>query len=365
MNILLARIVDKIIDATSKDALTSNEISVYIRLAMLQEKSSNYVQGIYWKEIADYLQISKSGYYFVLQELERKGYIERVKVNRMDTDIIMKDHELSNIVRNIENGTNSEKYIKLNTNVFNDKKFYDLKANEKRLVLIYVKRYMPDSNGNKFFFEPGNEFADYKKILGVDVSAIKKYYKNIKQWVSVSGDVIINNRVKHIVTLLKGAVETPTRTMTQSGEKRSVKKYAEFDSHEHIIRTYCRREKVVFDLQNLSDTASLINQYKKKFRNASEDIITYVKSAIMTSMEETIELSSKVVNKILSNISKKYETENQDDKAPEGTYNDDRNKESGRKNRYSNLDQRKYNYESLEKELLGINPDVDNLITEF
>ncbi|MBA4688594.1 MAG: MarR family transcriptional regulator [Candidatus Galacturonibacter soehngenii] len=386
MNLMLATKLDQILDVKSENSLTSNEINVYLRLFKMQNKD-NYIQGVYWREIVDYLNISKSGYYYSITELERKGYIERVKLNRMDTDIIVKDHDLKTLLTNLKNKTNHEKYINLNMNVFNDKEFYKLKANEKRLILLLIKR-LTGQNEGKLSYNPGNEFEVYAKELGVDklpegvdeknnpYRCIKKYFNNIRKWIHVSDDIIINGKVKHIVTLLKNTTKLPKRLFTQSRGLKETNIYAEYDCQEHILKTFLRRNKIQYDDQNLADTTWLIRQYKNRFKRTTEDIYTYIKSAIFTSLEETVELTSQVVHKILINIANRVnvmaseETSNVNSEQPKNS----NIKERKVNNRFNNFAQRDYDYDKLEKILLSgskeeaedLFPDVDfdNLIKE-
>lgn len=380
MNILLTKILDQILDTKSENAQTSNEMNVYLRLIMMRN-NDNYVQGVYWKELVDFLKISKSGYYHCIIELERKGYIKRVKLNRMDTDIIIEDNDLKNFLINLENRENHDQYINLNMSIFNEIEFYQLKANEKRLIFHFLRR-CTNQNQGKISYNPGEEFEIYAKRLGVDklpegkkkedneYRCIKKYFKHIKKWIQVSDDIYVNGKPKHIVSILKKTTAIPKKLFTQNGELREANIYAEYDCQEHILKTFLRRNKIQYDAQNLADTTWLIKQYKKRFKSASEDIYTYIKGAILTSLEETLELTSKVVNKILSNISNKInETPVKEAAtAPEpNTYN--KYKKPAGKNKFNNFNQREYDYNKLEKELLGIkddpDPDIENLIPEF
>lgn len=383
MNLMLATKLDQILDVKSNESLTSNEINVYLRLFKMQNKD-NYVQGVHWRELVNFLKISKSGYYYSIVELENKGYIKREKLNRMDTDIIIQDHDLNGLISNLEKSQNHDKYINLNMNVFNDKEFYKLKANEKRLILLFIKR-LTGQNDGKLFYDPGNEFEVYAKELGVDklpegvdkkdnpYRCIKKYFNNIKQWIQVSDDIVINGKVKHIVTLLKGTTNMPKRLFTQSRGLKEKNIYAEYDCQEHILKTFLRRNKIEYNDQNLADTTWLIRQYKNRFKNAKEDIYSYIKSSIFTSLEDTIELTSQVVHKILINILNKIDNKpaEEEETAPKKPYSTYSNyKKPTGNNKFNNFDQRNYDYNKLEKQLLGIDdneldPEVENLIPEF
>lgn len=342
MNILTADLADKIIDNSSIDSLTGNEISVLL-LLLKRQSIDGYCEGIYWKEISEFLEISKSGFYHVINELQRKGFLEKNKNDRSDTDIILK-HDLTALKEDLRNKNNHVKYIKLNINMLEDKEFYRLKANEKRLALILLKRYT-NSNDGKLFYIPGEEVNSYIDILNVEARSIKSYYGSLKKWIAVSNERVVNNKLKRIVTILKTTMQQPKKFFTEKGRLKETSEYSEYKAHEQIIKTFCRRNKIYYTKQNLADTASLIKQYRNR-AGSEETVLTYLKRAIINSINETLELSSKVVNSILGNIIK---LDKKDSVISENTslqtYNNS--------NRYSNLEQRQYDYDKLEKEFLN------------
>lgn len=361
MNKLKATLLERILDVESKNALTNNEISVFISLVKIQNVEG-YVQGVYWKDIAGLLKISKSGYYHALQELEKKGFIERNKSDRTDMDITIKDHDLSNLIENLNNNCNKEQYINLNKYIFHDIGFYKLKANEKKLILLLIKR-CNETNDGKLFYNPGEELAVYAKKLNTTKWYVKKYFENISKWISLSDDRVVQGGLKRIISIKKGGMEQPKKVFIKdNGKLIESKKAAEYDGNEHIIKSFCRRKKIFFNEQNLVDTTALITQYKYKLKKGCYDIYTYVKNAILTSLEETIELNSIVINKILSNIYKLLENQQlKEDKsepeAPNNTYGTTY-KQPASKNKFNNFNQRNYNFEELEKELLQLDKEL-------
>jgi len=365
--------MEQVLDV-SNNAQTSNEMNVYFRLVKMRNRD-NYVQGVHWKDIVDFLKISKSGYYHSIVELEKKGYIKRLKLNRYDTDIIIIDDEFQTMVKNIESNTNHDQYINLNMKIFNDKEFYNLKANEKRFILHLLKRYTPQNKG-KIKYNPGEELEVYAEYLKVDrlpegeekknnaYRCIKKYYKHIKKWISVSPDILVNGEVKRFVTILQGTIDLSRRCFTQSGKLKESNIYAEYDCQEHILKTFLRRSKINYDDQNLADTAWLVRQYKNRLKKSGRDIYDYVKEAILMSLDNCFELTSKAVNNILSNICEKIDKKAAEKKeaSTEALPTLPAKEKKSKNSRFNNLDQREYDYELLEKQLLNFG---SNEITEF
>lgn len=182
MSLLTPNLLKRILDVGDR-SLTSKEISAIILLAKIQD-DKGYCFGVYWQHISEYGSISKSGYYHVIKELESKKFIRQDESHNICMNIYVLDNNIESL------SSEDDKYIDLNLFVFDDKEFYKLKANEKRLLLHLIL----DSKDENTFTDINNVYElyrKYSKLLNTKEKCVSKYFTSIEKWVKIKANSFI------------------------------------------------------------------------------------------------------------------------------------------------------------------------------
>lgn len=277
----------------SDTSLTAKEIDFLIFLCKTNDNNGT-CRGVYYKDIVSELLCSKDKFYKMLKGLSDKGYIIYKKNHSTDVDITIIGNNFI-----VDGEPIYRDYMSLNYKVFYDNKFLKLKAGAKRLLLDLCKRTLSGQK-NKLWFIPYNEYKIYSEKLGVSKRVVKDYFNNIRNWVQVAHNIYSDGKEYDVITFLASALNSPQIITKEHGKSQSRKMYEEHSFYIHYIKTFCRRKKIKYNIENLYNTAVLIKQYINKAKENGKSIFNLITKAINT-LHDNI-LNSISVHKIIKNF---------------------------------------------------------------
>ena len=123
MQKLSSELVKRILGA----GLTQAELANLLQIGRIQDDSGR-VRGLSYKYTCEILKKCNQTFYNAKEGLEKKGFIQTKKDNRLDIDVYI----LNN---NFYDKDFSKGYIDLQMKLFDDEDFYKLSANEMALAL--------------------------------------------------------------------------------------------------------------------------------------------------------------------------------------------------------------------------------------
>lgn len=286
MNKIKYDLIHRIYNDTS---LTNDELNMIIYLAKNAD-DFGCVEGMYYKECAKELSVCHSQFYNVLNSLQKKGYIQKNKEYNSDINVYLYGNEFIEPDDNCEPVAVYKNYLNLNMAIFEDKEFYGLKVNAKKLLIALLVKSVNDKarrqkNGKhmvktylKIFHVPANQYSIYAEKLHVTKRMIKRYFKDIKKWLSTYNDSIYTE--KDIITIQECAAKKPEVLVSERGKTVCRKKTDRFDSDLTYVKMLCRRNEVESDNVSLLDAAQLISQYENKAREIGQNIRSIMERAV-------------------------------------------------------------------------------------
>lgn len=217
--------------------LTHKEMDFFLFIARFQD-IYGFVPGVHNRNVCKRAGMCKQTFYVAMRSLERKGIISCRKNPQHDYDIWILDNDFS------YPGAFREGYINLHRQVFRQKYFLKLKANEKYLLMELLKR----THENSSSYQVGTQkfYKTFCEMLGVTKRVIRAYLHSLRKFFSVG----IKNG-KYFITYLHSVFN------------REEKKGVEEQEFEHYVAVQCRRAKLAYTAEALAGTARLIKQYRR------------------------------------------------------------------------------------------------------
>lgn len=230
------------------DNLTRAEMNIFLLFVRYQDPSG-LVVGVYYKNICEELGIrSKQTFYSALASLQRKGLIRCSRSWKGDYDITV----IGNACWSREENA---PYINMNRRLFRSKEFYRMKANEKYLLLDFMRSTA--QNRGKRVLGMKELYARYCKILHVTERILQKYLHTLKKYFQI----FIKGRNYHIIFRGGENFKEPIR---EHKGKRGIYKLpypAAEQQRDYIGDVFLRRSKIPHGAPETTDVAELIKQY--------------------------------------------------------------------------------------------------------
>jgi len=258
-------ILDKLIESN----VTSTEIDFLIYVSRYQN-DSGIARGIYYKDLCSELGISFQSFYDLKASLSTKGIIKAEKHSYFDWDIEILDNDFSNVDYEEvdENGKKKVKYINTNHNIFYQKEFYGLKANEKILAMDFMKNCLSGYGSHDIGTQ--NFYDKYTNLLGVTKRMLQSYMQALKCFFSIG----IKDK-KYWITPL-------ANVRRKFGAKTEIETY-----RGHIGEIICRRSKIkTVKEQEKKDTVDLLKQYLKSVNGQIDKLEDLLFIAVQKSIEK-------------------------------------------------------------------------------
>ncbi len=246
MRKLKAEIIDKLIAARA----TGAEIDFVIWLSHYQNEEG-LVRGVYYRDAASELRMSYQTFYNVKRSLEEKGVIAVEKDERYhgDWDIRIVGNDFSG--EDLAPGKPAHNYLSTGNDVFYSREFYEMKANEKLMTMLYIK--IAAAGSPSYHIGTGKFFDKYTRLFGVGKRTLQNYLTGIKRFFAVG----VKDREYWI---------NPLRRKTGKGCASTDKA----ERAKQVARGLCRRFKLEEAQKAYQDLKELVEQYTYQVGRAAD-----------------------------------------------------------------------------------------------
>ena len=253
------------------NSLTNKEVDFILYVARYQD-DYGCIRGMYYRDVCKNADMCKQTFYDTLRSLQAQGIITYSRVNQ-DYDITILDNDFS------YPGAYHEGYINVSRQVFHTRRFHELKAKEKLLLLHFMK--ITHSASGSYQIGTGKLYTKYTQLLGVTKRVLRGYLHSLKKFFAIGikdGKYFIS----YLRTVFNDRVEV-----------------SETDQYmRHLVRVSCRRAKIKdFVPAAVKDVVTIMKQYRKEAQESSigKSIFEIVDDCICQAKE----LNSKYIHKLV------------------------------------------------------------------
>ena len=234
-----------VLEKMIKANVTSKEIDFLLYIARFQNEYG-IIQGIYYRDIMDYIHVSHQTFYDCKKSLEEKGIIECVKNSYYDWDIVILDNNFKG-KENYGRG-----YVSLHNDMVRSIEFMELKAGAKLMALWLMREwqiYRKKTGSNSYQINKQTLLKKFTELMHISSRVIRRYLGMLTPWISI----YLEKGEKYYITFQKNAVIAPGSD-SENGELR-----------EHDIRVGCRRNRIK-DIGNREkkDLITVLTQHNKQ-----------------------------------------------------------------------------------------------------
>lgn len=238
-----AKISYSIIEKMLEDSITSNEISVLIWLALYQDEYGRTF-NVKYKDVCKDMIVSFQGYYDCVNGLEEKGYVRTIARNYTSGwDIEILNNSF------VSREDDKKRYLNINRDVFFEKNFLDLKANEKKILMKVIMEYRPERD---YYIN----ITQIGKWIGIEnMQLLRSYIEKIKIFFRI-GYKKKYNKDKKIIIFQR--YNKDTETLYEN-------KTIFYHYTKSRLRALLRQYKVQYIGNEMDDLIKLVYQYKENF----------------------------------------------------------------------------------------------------
>ena len=265
------------------NTLSAKEMDLLLYAVERQNQRTGCVNGIYYRDVMKHTGMCKQSFYNALKGLCRKGIIAITRRTGMDYDI--------RIIGNVfpDKQSYHEGYVKLNRKAFTTRRFKELKAHEKYLLLEFMKG--THENGHSIRIGVQKLREKFQKILGVSERVLRGYLHSLRAFFSIG----IKDGMYYI-TYLHSVFADNMFTKSE---------YRHWLDHE--VETECRRNHISCeDEKEIADTSEIMHTYCGWLPGGRDAVVTLILRSIAKSAEgverKKRRLSAKYVHKLLKEM---------------------------------------------------------------
>ena len=255
-------------------SLTNREIDFFMFIVRYQEDHGQ-VPGVYYRDVCQALGICKQTFYNTLQSLKEKGVITYTRSERdHDYDIMILDNDFS------YPESYHEGYVNVSRQIFHTKRFRELKAKEKVLLLLFLR--ITHDNNSSYQIGTNKFYSKYMGLLGVVKRVLQGYLHSLRKFFAIG----IKDG-KYFITYL-ASVFNPRLQESENTQKQC-----------YFVKVNCRRSKIKkVEEEEIKSTADLINQYRSYAAESGQNIADLLCSCIYrsTAGKKDTYLSAKTVH---------------------------------------------------------------------
>ena len=252
------------------NSLTNKEVDFILYVARYQD-DYGCIRGMYYRDVCENADMCKQTFYDTLRSLQAQGIITYSRVNQ-DYDITILDNDFS------YPGAYHEGYINVSRQVFHTRRFHELKAKEKLLLLHFMK--ITHSASGSYQIGTGKLYTKYMQLLGVTKRVLRGYLHSLKKFFAIGikdGKYFIS----YLRTVFNDRVEV-----------------SETDQYmRHLVGVSCRRAKIKNCAPAaVKDVVTIMKQYRKE---AQESISRSIFEIVDDCICQAKELNSKYIHKLV------------------------------------------------------------------
>lgn len=278
---VLQKLKNSVLDKMLQVHLTKAEVDVILEISHYQDDAGR-IYGVYYKDVCEAIGISYETFYVTIRSLSDKELIRLQKDFRGDWDIIIIGNDFS-YPEALKEG-----YISTGHDIFYNKAFKKLKANEKLLAMQFIKI---GGAGKHYHIGVNLLYEKYAALLQVTKRTIQVYLGRLREFFSIG----IKDKM-YWITPLKSVFKYNAPTDSYS--------YAE-----HLVKTACRRNKVICSEQRKKDMLQLIRQYMGELLDRTSQVFLHAVSGSLEKGNKNIsdkrkwnrEINPKFVHKLIRN----------------------------------------------------------------
>lgn len=271
----------KLLSQPNMAKLNKVEMDTLLELVKNQNESGR-INGVHYRDICAATGIAKQSFYNALYGLKIKDIISFEKdANNGFYNVLVKYNDFSNGHDSFKQG-----YINLQRKVFHQKAFKKLKAHEKYLVFILLKR--THENRSSFKMIPKNLYDKYCKLFNVTKRVVRSYLHSVRKFFSI-GIVKGLYYITYKHSVFKPKLDKPERYYKDRAYINSVTKKLK-------IRGFTEHE--------LDQVTELMHQYRNMCKESGTSIETVMLNAIYHSSKDKTQhqrnLDYKYINKLIN-----------------------------------------------------------------
>lgn len=230
--------------------LKSTEMNFLLFVARFQNLKGEII-GVHHSMVSKGTGMCKQSFYTAMRGLEEKGLIAVRKRSAIDYDIVILDNDFS------YDGAWKEGYVNLHRKVFHQKRFQQMKAHEKYMLMYFLKITHKGSGsywiGTKTFYEK------FKNELHVSYRVIRSYLHKLRYFFSVG----IKRGLYYI-------------TYKSSIFEQKAEKGVEDTELEAFVEAWCRRLKVKsLTPDQIHDVSWLYKQYRPTLQSMGMNLLHF------------------------------------------------------------------------------------------
>lgn len=250
--------------------LTQAELANLLQMCRIQD-SAGRIRGLSYKYTSEILNKCNQTFYNAKAGLEKKGFIQTSKDNRLDIDVKIENNSF--LDKDFSKG-----YIDLQMKIFDDEKFYKLSANEMAMALDLLRMRYNDETAKQG--KPTKEFIEtYMKAFKVTDRTVRRYLQHLRTYFYINC-----HDYKYFFKL-----KDKWKRDEKAGRPVEEEKY-----RRHIAEAACKRARVINQTEDvIKDLKELVQQYTKAAREVNKDIAALVIDAVAESIVRANELIPK------------------------------------------------------------------------
>lgn len=252
--------------------LTSKEVNFILYVAQYQNEFGE-VQGVYYKDICEHINISYQGFYDCLSSLKEKNIITCEKNSYYDWDITILDNSF------VGKENYGRGYISVHYAMLQDKKFLKLRAKAKLMALWLLREWLicrKKSGSDSYQLLKETFLGKFKELLNIGPRMARAYMGSLAPFLGI----YLEDGRKYFLTFKKSAVDNGF-----SQENTELR--------EHALQVACRRNRVKLpDGDKKKDIHQILSQHHPYIKRMREFNLA--------------EIVAKSLKKINQNVKNKY-----------------------------------------------------------
>lgn len=246
--------------------LTTVEMDFFLYIAKYQRRNG-LVCGVHNQEVCRCTGMCKQSFYTAMRGLQQKGIIRVWKNSDIDYDILILDNDFSD-PSSFEKGC--EGYIDLHRKVFHKKRFKNLKAKEKWMLLYFL--HCTHDNSSSYRIRTENFYKKFCELLGVTKRMVRSYLHSLRYFFSVG--------------IVKGLYYITYKRSIFSEKQKTGQEQQE---HEFFTAALLRRCKIKnATKREREETAKLIKQYRETADRIGCNIFEVLEQAVRNSIPDGV-----------------------------------------------------------------------------